>query len=371
MRTMLVVALAVMAIAARVNADGKIYYRERLAPKIPYQRAVLFHRGGRETLLLQSKFTTSSGYAVTNAPMGWVVPVPTAAVISSMKADEVFPLFSMLSRETRPNVVEVSGWLFVVWLLVTLVGFVSGVCSLIVQGALKISGHSCRPMSSTMKFVLFASFLSCVILLIMPQFLDSRKGRHDVDVLSSQDVGIYHATVITSSSSMAVIDWLNTKGFSFTQSDMEVFDRYVRKGWCFVTAMVRTDALTKRIADYEGMVDPLILSFTSPSPVYPLALTSTTGTNTELLIYLLADRRMDCGDRVRMWYANTNSEEWSGYLYSWEDTTNFVVCSEGWETNLAFLCKFKGVLTPAQMTQDLEFAACPDNKPYRKRIVRW
>ena len=80
---------------------------------------------------------------------------------------------------------------------------------------------------------------------------------------------------------------------------------------------------------------------------------------------------MDCGDRVRMWYANTNSEEWSGYLYSWEDTTNFVVCSEGWETNLAFLCKFKGVLTPAQMTQDLEFAACPDNKPYRKRIVRW
>ena len=35
------------------------------------------------------------------------------------------------------------------------------------------------------------------------------------------------------------------------------------------------------------------------------------------------------------------------------------------------LCKFKGRLTPEEMSEDIDFAIEPDQTPYREHIVRW
>ena len=94
------------------------------------------------------------------------------------------------------------------------------------------------------------------------------------------------------------------------------------------------------------MVPPLMLAFAVRQPVYPLALTATAGQPVEILLYVNAPWRSDAGGRLPLHYAG--EERQGGYL-----------------------TKFRGVMTPEQMREDLVLRPAENNAPYRRWEFRW
>jgi hypothetical protein len=331
------------------RADGKFYARERVPPNIPYQRAILMYDDGKETLILQSKFS-ASGKPEPGAALGWVVPVPAMPELGSMKAEQAYEVFFNLSLSSRPTVTTIP---------VTLLSAIALSLAL-----LMLLSQKRRPSVIEMAGILLFPF---VIVAILTPGLAGTRG---IDVLHEQDIGLYQAKVIKAGDSSALVAWLNEGGFQFTSSDQPVLDDYIKRGWCFVVAQVKPGEEKKALDTYEGLADPLILCFASKAPVYPLALTGTTGAPTEVLLYTLSRSKLDARGVLALRFADV-TDSWSAVLDQVSRDSRASWQPLEWERNLTWLCKFKGTLTPAQMATDLELAPAADNAPYRERIVRW
>lgn len=202
--------------------------------------------------------------------------------------------------------------------------------------------------------------------------LSRTRGGAGVDVVKEEKAGIYDVKVIRGQNAEAILEWLKENRFSFGDEDRQAFQDYADRDWCFVTAKVdpALGADEKKIVS-EGMAAPLILKFASERPVYPLALTATAGTDTEILIYTLSDMKLACGGRLTLRHARqTKTEPLLRSLATQAEVEQWPLLRDLPETPM-MLCKFKGRLTPAQMRQDLEFTVAPDNEPYRERRIAW
>jgi hypothetical protein len=189
-----------------------------------------------------------------------------------------------------------------------------------------------------------------------------------IDIIRADDIGVYQAKVIKANSSVNLISWLKENGFQFQSTDLPVLDDYIRRDWCFVVAAVKPEKLMAEETYFGGLIAPIILRFKTSIPIYPLALTSTIGTDTQLVIYILNQVRVQCRNRLPMTFAGNHSL----FAGSWAEVSQHKQVFKGLEeTNLTYLTKFKGTLTPAQMRKDLEFEAAPDNKPFRENIYVW
>jgi hypothetical protein len=187
-------------------------------------------------------------------------------------------------------------------------------------------------------------------------------GRSPVDILKAETVGIYDVKVIRGEDATAVTEWLKGNGFGFGETDTKVLDQYVKKGWCFVAAKVDKEVISNSEgAVSEGLVAPLILRFDSNEAIYPMALTGTTGFDTEVLLYVLSDHKMECGERLKLAYFGETSSPFAD-----KDSLEFFrdAKTRSWQ-----MCKFKGILKPEKMKEDIVFKQAKDEEPYRE--IRW
>jgi hypothetical protein len=343
-----------------LRADGKVYGLEKVPPAIPYQRALILFQDAKETLVLQSRFDTG-GQTATNANFGWVVPVPAVPNLASMNGNEAASTFSGLAFTTSPQVTIVSTWLVLLAFLVSILGCLTSLPLLLASCFLPRLAALLKP---RLRYVSL-TFLCVTGLLFAVLCLRGigTAGGPLVDVINSADVGIYSTKVIKASSSADLIQWLNENGYQFQAADAPVINRYIQDGWCFVVAKVRPG---ERVTATDGLIDPLILRFASSHLVYPLALTSTIGRETEVLLYLFSDYKMQCANRLPLRFAGALSSDLNVRF-----RTNEPDSFTGWETNLTHLCKFRGRLKPEQMKEDLVFTTAPDNNPYREHIIKW
>jgi hypothetical protein len=177
--------------------------------------------------------------------------------------------------------------------------------------------------------------------------------------------------VIRGDSAEAVTSWLKDNGFNFTQTDVTSLQGYIARGWCFVTAKVGPDS---QASDHkvvtEGLVAPLILRFPTKKPIYPLALTATAGTATEVLIYALSDKKLSCGERLKLRVAGHRSVQ-TQVLAETLAASKSPALFAGIPDGKNMLCKFKSRLTAEQMRQDLKFGPAPDDEPYAERKIVW
>jgi hypothetical protein len=366
MKEIITAVLILAATTVELMADGKMFWREQIPPKIPYQRALILHRDGTETLVLQSRYEIpKTGERTT---VGWVVPVPAVPEIASMPADVARGLFRYLSMVSRPRLTRIGpivfgavflgvGGLSLITLLLCLVSFVVPMPVWFKQNRGKLARYS-----------MWGLFLCCLVM-VFPS-LAGASASLGVDMIAEQRVGIYDVRVVRSDDADALISWLNAHEFRFDDQDTAAFDSYVSQGWCFVVAVINpsNDQREQDIVA-EGLAAPLILRFPIANPVYPVALTGTGGYETEILIYLASATKMICRERLTLRFAGPMHERnLERVLAGTTEPANFF---DPKGMDYPYLCKFKDRLTPAQMNRDIVFALDEDEAPYREHIVKW
>jgi len=357
-----VLTLILVNLYAYVMADGKMYWRETVPPEIPYQRALILYRDGMETLVLQSKYEIPE--KPESASLGWVVPVPAVPEVASMEAHKARQMFMSLAIRSRPNVIDRTNIFFALFLAITATSFL---ILLIWVFSYFISSSTISRFRQKLIIFAFSSLLLCMIVGIFAPSLSKSLG---VDVISEHRVGVYDVRVVKSDNTEELIAWLNINEFKFGEEDQTAFDNYISRGWCFVVANINpTSEQSERQVESEGLAAPLILRFDSDKPVYPVLLTGTGGYDTEILIYLVAETKMTCDDRLTLRFAGEISDDYfAPYLLGAVEPAGFLTAE-----NLlcSYLCKFRDTLTAEQMKEDITFAPASDTTPYRERIVTW
>lgn len=380
--------LLLLAISFDAMADGKMYYKEKVPPSIPYQRALIVFKNGVETLVLQSRYEIPS--SASKEPLGWVVPVPSLPELASMPANWAQDLFFWLSWISKPQIHHLKNEIvegiiigtFSLLLLIT-ISFILPIPERFKAGRIKLF---------RLTFLVFV--LAVAIELFLMTFTSyGVRGSNDVEVVSAQRVGVYDVKVIRATSAKELVSWLNANGFNYGAEDISAYESYITKGWCFVAAKLnptKEDGNDKIAA--EGLAAPLILRFPHKSPVYPVALTATGNHKTEILIYLVTDTKMQCDNRLKLWFAGTMrsklhtrpfyliSSATNGYMHSIPVATESNLSSTGItpkgffkadDLDLSYICKFKQTLTPDEMREDIVFKPAQDKSDYRERIIKW
>jgi len=179
-----------------------------------------------------------------------------------------------------------------------------------------------------------------------------------VEVLSREQVGAYDVSVLSSDEPGALLKWLNENGYAFPEEGQPILDAYVKEGWYFMATRV----LPGKTAQLAGDVQPLWLSFDAERAVYPMRLTSLIDRQIDILIYVLADHRMEI--------AGSNFEpEFAGEL------TLQPVAAEGEELNKLLTARSYYVtklrswfFRPWDTTDDLYLRQAADDEPYRRVV---
>ena len=364
-RRIAVTTLILAATAAQSMADGVMFWREEIPPKIPYQRALILFDKGTETLILQSKYEMPNGNK--NSTLGWVVPVPAVPELASMPADTAWGLFTYLSEYSKPKVTRIAPTVFAV-LIVTVAGLsLLTLLACLLSFVLPLPQRFKEKRGRLAWYSMWGLFISFPFLAIRTLSVSPATG---VDTLAEQRVGIYDVSVVRSDNAEGLIGWLNKNDFKFGDRDRAAFDSYISKGWCFVVAMINptTGEKESRIV-LEGLAAPLILRFPYTNPIYPVALTGTGGFETEIVIYLASSTKMTANDRLTLRFAGAmRKKHYRGLLSDDIDPEGFF---DPTKMNFPYLCKFKDRLTPDRMREDISFSEAKDDKPYREHIVEW
>jgi len=184
--------------------------------------------------------------------------------------------------------------------------------------------------------------------------------RGGVEVLSRERVGMYDVTVLSAEEPGALLKWLNKNGYTFPEEGLPILDAYLKEGWYFVATRV----LPGEAAKLEGDVQPLWLSFDAEQAIYPMCLTSLVKQYMDVLIYVLADHRMEITDA-------DIKPEFAGEL------TIKSVATEGKELNVLlterpyYVTKLRGWnYRPWEVSKDLYLQQAANDEPYRMVIYK-
>ncbi|MBI4605178.1 MAG: DUF2330 domain-containing protein [Planctomycetes bacterium] len=348
--------LALGALPAAARADGKFYVRDEVPLGEPYQRALLAWKDGKELLCVQPQLLGKA------EEFAWVVPVPAVPEMGSMEAGHADELFFHLGWIAVPDAVRFGPWVYLPSL-----------------GALMIALLFCRRLQIKHRICLV--FLVFCLGLILPVFLYPRLlsrglGSEDagdgITVLAHEKLGIYETKVVRSERPGAMKGWLAANGYRSGPEDDAAIADYERRGWCFVASRIRVQAAEVQALD--GMIEALVLHFAAPEPVYPFALTATSGRPTEVVLYAFADRKL-AHPALRTRFAGPAPfERFSPRRYTdLEDRLD--ERSRPAPPTLAgspgFLTKLSGRLSKGNAPGDLVLSQAPDGSAYRETVYRW
>ena len=110
----------------------------------------------------------------------------------------------------------------------------------------------------------------------------------DVTVLEEKAVGPYDVAILAAEDPAALVDWLNSNGYSFPEAGEGILNEYISRQWYFVASKISTGEEATGLA--EGTIEPLVLSFRSDRIVYPLRITSLSSDFCEVLLYVFAEQ---------------------------------------------------------------------------------
>lgn len=193
-----------------VKADGMMIPRPRQQVTESDQRAVIWHDGKRETMVLSTTFRGNA------EDFAWIIPVPNKPEVQKGK-DELFTALDELTKpQYRDSIPSPIGN----------VGF-----------------DSASPTG----------------------------GGAKVNVLQTTKVDIFDVTILEANEGKALREWLENNGYEYPAGKQHLLQYYVDKNWYFTAVKVNTQALGYAgSALRSGHPTPLVLAFDSEQIVYPL-----------------------------------------------------------------------------------------------------
>ena len=239
-------------------------------PEMPSQRAIVAYRDGVETLVVESAFKGAG------KEMAWILPVP-ATPTEIAKATP--GLFTVLQLNLQPEVVDsdfgivCAGLFMLVWAIFNL-----------------DAGRPALWVSFGMTLLMFSFFLFAYYW-TRAQFLsagmDSAAQVEGVRASEASYVGDYEVKVLEAASPESLGEWLATNGFKdIPEAGKPIVADYITNGWKFVAA--------KLLKDSDGLTKPhpIMLTFPTDKPVYPMRLTKLAGSDLYLDLFVIAKEKM-------------------------------------------------------------------------------
>jgi hypothetical protein len=264
--------VAMISLASIGRADG-VYIPQRaypVLPTIPVQRAIIIHRNGVETLIVESAFQTKS------PDVAWILPLP--AVPSNLQLTEAGAI-SSTAFSLRPKIVhDLHG----------IIGESVVICLLILPFCLAsiFIRDRARRRARFTEIVLIEILLSCLFSALLPS-LNSAGGSGaelaGLSVLSSQRLGDADFTVLNAATPDVLDQWL-------TEQDLRPLDAaakpivadYIARRWCFVVGVLHNSASELSIPR------PLMATFPAAVPVFPMKLTALANSTTHVELCVIA-----------------------------------------------------------------------------------
>lgn len=369
--------VATTVIVAPAVADGKMLAPTgRSAPELPWQRAVVAHGNGQQVLVVQSAAARTWAEPADGERVGWLLPVSaTPTTVASMEDWAVEDLWQQIAVEARPEVV----WARDVWgptLLVAASVFFIGLGVWKTRRSDESRG-TWRVVAIRVGVVVVVLGMWAVLLPALSRPRGSTVG--DVTVERHEQVGMHDVRVVSGVSAEAMIAFTRDAGFEVDASSARSIADHVARGWRFVLSDIDID-----VGAAPGAPDPLVLVFPTEQAIYPLALTGSAGTPTEVQLAVIRRARLDgeieAADARGMMPELQYRGPGGGRIY-WFDiwgtfeegtlpTMDELFGPDDARAGDVILEYRRGVLAPEDMQSDLVF----DDETvaaFRPRVVRW
>lgn len=396
-KTLTLIAILWIGAITSLRADGIILPRVA-APEVtmPDQRALLvWHDGGTETLVIESRFTAAG------ERFAWVVPLPSRPEIKPATAGTLPALQAVF----RPRIIKPASFgiltvatilaaplllLFVFEphrarilhnrTLATLLGLgaifaLLGTIEAIVYS--RGSGWTVVPalILATSAWALWrhptrlvTSWALTLLLLLLvamaiPAFAKVRSATGPMAgeiTIERHLIGDYDVSVLSGSDAAQIAEWLAQNGFALPAASASVLAEHAQAGDCFVAAKLRREPAST----HTQAPRPLVFTFKTPQPVYPMKLTGTGIRSTlDLDLYVFGDAvahvenlsRLACGRVVSATTQPPAPDRGKGIEPPQEEDQILIT-----HTALREMCagttiatRLRGTLKPAQMKQDM------------------
>ncbi|MGE5609112.1 MAG: DUF2330 domain-containing protein [Bacillota bacterium] len=351
--------LAVLCTSSPTSANGCKFPEAAYPaiPSIPTQRALIIHRDGQETLIVESSYDTPS------PTVGWVLPLPAEPT----KLEVADPgLLTSLSMSLGPRITHDLDDL---WTAPALALVFAALCCLDL-----IATRPPRRFRFTRValYLVLLLFLASIMLpsLSTPAGIEPLEG---VQELRIQRIGSYDVSILLADRAAALSDWLTAKGLQpLPAQAIPIVDDYIARHWCFAVAQLRREGAG------AATPHPIQATFPCSSPIYPMRLTSLAPGKTQVELFIIADQQASApgfhlvaADRYILDSGGpqySNGAELIPYFRS--TATDLIaghpdVVSLMW--NNCIVTRLSAELTPAQMDRDIDLhlAAC---QPFREHV---
>lgn len=107
----------------------------------------------------------------------------------------------------------------------------------------------------------------------------AKDSEQPVTVVRTQTIDYYSVATLKSTDSRALAAWLNENGYQYPAGSEYILNSYITNQWYFVAVKIDASSLAQgQAALHQGSATPLKLVFSARNPVYPMRISSVTGT---------------------------------------------------------------------------------------------
>jgi len=351
------VQITLLSWATCAYSDGCYFPQQAypLLPTIPVQQAIIVHRHGEETLIVESAFLSPS------PDIAWVLPLPSEP--TKIQLGEAGMLTSACMA-MRPDITHDlhNLWLSPLLLWLAIIPF-AWVAIAIPDRKHRRSRYGDIAVIEVLLFLFPSVFLQTLNTAGLAPDLPATSG---VSLSSAQRLGDYDVSVLHANHAKALSQWLTDQSLRpLDAAAQSVVADYIARGWCFLVTRL-----------HHGSADlavprPLIATFLATEPVFPMKLTALANTTTHVELCIVADQQAAAGgfhevvaDQFEP-QASKDSPYGTPYYRLacfHAPQTGLVMGSPAvaaWMWDKCIVTKLVADLTPQTMSQDVSFSLGP------------